>query len=1754
VDGGVTEKGLSLLKFLKDSAALRRVRLVDYTADDRVIWLCNLPQDCDALRSPFLPHNLDDDSEFWLEVRKKPKPRRPALPEGLRSWVRSEDLDQVDREPDLLSETLLDAAGVSDFAEGNSGDGLKAGVSAELERIEDHPELEEQWLHYLVDDWEPWARRIRDWQAAQTIYEDVDYMRRRLEESAEEYEVVLAAGLLQWIDPNQVSVKRHIVTGRAEVTLDAVRGMLTVCPAASFERFQVELDMLDPQHRPAVEGDDMDACLQELDIKAWDAASVAPILRLVGNRLSASTQIDEASMSPAARASDTPILTYAPAIVLRRRRPLAFDEVIDRLALAGDALEPTEPWRRLLLEGESSDGAIGHEQGLVDGQEAGRCVARYLLPLPANDEQRRIVDQLQASACVLVKGPPGTGKSHTIANLICHLLASGERILVTAQAPKALAVLRSLLPPEVRDLCVTTLGSSYEDRRQLEESVSRILQRRDTLSGPLFGNTAAGEAEQHLNDVQDALARVGRKLRTWREAETHSHTLQGGYRGTAAQIARALLGDRDRCGWFPDADLRDLRAAAGEASSDSHDDTSDLPREEPFDVPFPLTPAEVAFLATVHGEMSADRARELDLSIGSIQILEPDAFERLVLTLQELEQEFRSAIAVAESAKVEPLGRQSDKTVVGLLDFLTRLDAQAARSERVLSPLVSDVLADLLSGAGDRWSQLLSQLNSLVAGASRYVDQLGGCHVEIAPGVRHDKLRADADSRRGHFVNGGHSGFLFFGARVEKQTRYVRKACTVDGVPAMSPERLAKVVAHLDLETVLGEFQRSWPKELPSSADTRRGYERAAILTTELSVLVESVRAGLLSVEPVPPGERSSLADPGIRVAWRRACLAVIAERRSRHLQSTLNAQQDALEACQIGEDCHPCIQDLLEAAKARDSAGWRVAWEKRESLRVSKQRLAELRALLHRLDSAWAGLGAQLATCMGDPAWFARLSTLEQAWAWATSWAWLREFTDPGAYRSLCTQRAELTERARSATSRLVEIRAWQHFFGRLDQTTVQYLIAWEKAMRRTGRNTGKYAYRHRRAARGYLDKCVAKIPAWIMPLYRLWETVDARPGMFDTIIVDEASQAGTDALVLLLLAKRIIVVGDDRQNSPEAVGVREDDIRGLGRRYLEKFRFAAEYRPDASLYDHSERAFGVPLSLREHFRCVPEIIRFSNEMFYQDAPLIPLRQPPVDRLRPLAACFVGAGDCEGRDSRLVNRAEAKAVADTLEALLARDEYKDKTFGVIALQGHAQAQLIERMIAEHLDTKTIAAHRLRCGEPASFQGDERDVILLSMVVAPNVHYRALTGESDNRRYNVAMSRARDQMWLFHSVAIEELSPEDLRHATLQFFTSPESALRGPMPQDLDSLERAAAGLRPPDGQPEPYESWFEVDVALQLLRRHFQVIPQFGVAGYRIDLVVQGIDRRLAIECDGDAWHDAERYDHDMARQLQLERTGWEFVRIRASEFYADRDGAVRTVVNACEKRGIHPFLSSATAATAYVQEASSILTMEPAQVDVAATDTMPGRNIPAAPADVSAETETETRPPSIAHQLPECPDPRVSSRHQVAEALCKIILSEGPMKRSAACQLYVQACPALQRAGRSVQQELDAAMDMLVRRKSVEQREELGAGVPEGQVVRIAGTPPVVVRESGARDLLDIPPAELAAVLDHTYPGWHASSCDQETVLRMVLDHYGYRRLTKQRRSYLLRVLSYYRRQIAGQTTPRAGHPPAPGDGSGR
>ena len=504
-----------------------------------------------------------------------------------------------------------------------------------------------------------------------------------------------------------------------------------------------------------------------------------------------------------------------------------------------------------------------------------------------------------------------------------------------------------------------------------------------------------------------------------------------------------------------------------------------------------------------------------------------------------------------------------------------------------------------------------------------------------------------------------------------------------------------------------------------------------------------------------------------------------------------------------------------------------------------------------------------------------------------------LREELDRRASQSAEAAAQKLEECERDlghATVALIEAQAWTAQKTRTKGPQRQALVGWKDIQRATPKTStvpGKIE-RLRRGAREAMVRCQTAVPVWIMPMHRVVESFDFREARFDVAIVDEASQNDILGLVLFALARKIVVVGDHEQVSPSDVGQTEAQVGRLIDEHLEGIPNSALYTGKTSIYHLSRESAGETIMLLEHFRCLPDVIEFSNQLCYEGR-IRPLREPAAARVGPTFIPFRVDGQVRGGS----NDDEAHAVASLVAACAESPAYQGLTLGVISLVGDEQAIRIDNLLRHHVDLQVLRRHRLVCGNAAQFQGDERDVMFLSMVDSPpeDPPLRLRNEEMFRQRFNVAVSRARDQVWVIHSLSGErDLKPDDLRRRLLVHAANPKAV----------ALRIAAAQARA--------ESEFEKLVAGMLIRRGYRVIPQYRVGYYRIDLVVEGGGHQLAVECDGDRFHTEEKLDEDLARQAVLERLGWRFVRIRGSLFFRDPDTAMAPVFNALERYGVTP------------------------------------------------------------------------------------------------------------------------------------------------------------------------------------------------------------------------------------------------------
>ena len=228
------------------------------------------------------------------------------------------------------------------------------------------------------------------------------------------------------------------------LTFDAVRGVITVRSAPEAAKPSLELDMLDPEDQPEpAELGMIQEQIAEIEDSLWDGVRIHAILKACAHGLSSRGEYRQ-TLTPHDETSSDPVIGFAPAIILRRRteRNLlrVFKDIIDQLK--DGQYVPLGVKRLVSIMDDADRPSSGGTESEPHSEPLSIPEETYF-PLPANDEQMEIVRRLSSRQGILVQGPPGTGKSHTIANLIAHLLATGKRVLVTSHAGRALRPMQS---------------------------------------------------------------------------------------------------------------------------------------------------------------------------------------------------------------------------------------------------------------------------------------------------------------------------------------------------------------------------------------------------------------------------------------------------------------------------------------------------------------------------------------------------------------------------------------------------------------------------------------------------------------------------------------------------------------------------------------------------------------------------------------------------------------------------------------------------------------------------------------------------------------------------------------------------------------------------------------------------------------------------------------------------------------------------------------------------------------------------------------------------------------------------------------------------------------------------------------------------------------------------------------------------------------------------------------------------------------
>ena len=1052
------------------------------------------------------------------------------------------------------------------------------------------------------------------------------------------------------------------------------------------------------------------------------------------------------------------------------------------------------------------------------------------------------------------------GKSHTIANLICHLLANGKRVLVTAYTKRALEVLKNQLPEDFKSLTVNLLSSDSTSIQDLEASVNTI---NDELSRTNITelNKEIEELDIEYSLVKEEIAETKNEWIKLKEKSSRNQVINIHYQGTLLEIAERIEKELSSFSWFKDNftninNLDFIRKLEGFFSITKHFKAIDCSRYN-FVIPQKEKIIKLSELNQYHGIIN-----ELKTKCNS--------------------NTFTNSIDCNDFLELKKL-----------LESLHPLYLSIERSNLTFK---EEILNDYQSSFF-LWKDKLARTNKLLE--RLYEEKLKKLDRNVEITYPSEKtliqLKNDAQILVTYFKERNSLSGLLFNIKKAllpkeiKEKLYFINSVRVNGSPCDTLTEFEKVIDDIKIKQDFEELETLWEiqpdRKLNLYYDRVKFYIQLKNDTGNLIGIIEESNKIKSQIESL-----SSLRLPNCKsnkvTEYLNACNYNILLNKSKLLEIRIEESNKYLS----DQNIHPIALELIKDLIDIDCDKYEHHLSEIDSLNVEIQNYIEYKETERILRQS---IPILIDDILEDTFEYSNLEQLENAIFFKHAFSEITKLLEKDYEKNLFLNLTELEQQEEKFLSKIASKKAWFNVLENLNRNFLirQHLQAWVLAIKKIGKGTGKRALKFRKEAQLQMDKCKDSIPCWIMPIYKVAETINPELGMYDYVIIDEASQLGPDAIFLLYISKNIIIVGDDKQVSPEYVGVNADIMSPYISRHLKNIPFDNYYGTEFSFFDHATMFCRGKTVLREHFRCMPEIIEFSNKNFYSrdGKGLYPLKQYSEQRLDPLINIYCQSGYVEGQSQNIINKVEAESITNKISDLIKDERYNGKTFGVIVLQGNRQAALIELLLLKKIGDTEYHKRKIICGNSASFQGDERDIIFLSLITAQNHNRSALTKPEDERRFNVAVSRAKEQVILFHSVQLEDLiNTNDLRYKLLDHFLNYKSHS---IPQQI-IIERAA-GKQPP----APFESWFEVDVFNDIVRNNYSVIPQYEVAKgkYRIDLVAllsNGI--KIAIECDGDKYHGAEQYQSDLIRQKVLERCGWQFFRIRGGEYYSNRKKAL--------------------------------------------------------------------------------------------------------------------------------------------------------------------------------------------------------------------------------------------------------------------
>ena len=1304
------------------------------------------------------------------------------------------------------------------------------------------------------------------------IYMDLYSVYKRINDLEEKIEIILGTNLLYWKDGNSNYLMRHALEAKLDITVDPINNSISL--SINTEKFRgFVIDFLNLEAIKVKDYSSLYDFVKEFNSNDnIELVDINTELKKYLNHISLENEIIDEDYSNITELNNNCLYSFNNiGIIVRNKNIKLWIEDIERIIDACDNTEFLSPMLNLFEV--DFENELHVKEILEDPTYENTKDDAILFPLPSNDEQYQIVNKVKSSNIVLVQGPPGTGKSHTIANLLSHYVSEGKKVIVTSEKAKALEVLRDKIPEEIRSLSLSLLTNTGVDKN-LEFSVETILKNQQDEIEQKKVWAKVENLTNSLNAIQESKRKTINKIIELMSKDTVSYRdeLNGimhfseSNKLTLMDIAN-WLNKNKKYNVISELDVENYVYPNLSEFFDKLDNICDEIKNNKY---------------AINGEVPICdllENNEIELSINEnikYKNYSPK-YPDLISSIRQKNINLNIINDIKNDIdKLLPLYEIYDKkTLIENIQYGVFYNRIRTIKEKISNnhEFIFNLESKIIDYPIEYPKEMLIKYHNI----SKNIMQLYGENASIK---LLDKLKL------GRFLK-ELSELYVAGEKLTKENISKEKISIVS--QKLYYDRLIDEI-YMNLKQTL-DFDLFYKYNIDKEQFGKYEHKIVEILDSILNFkdlsnnvdkkFDEIINKQLFDVDYVNKTEdeiRDILADLNYYFnvnMENNTTYSFATELRNYYNDYNLQNLNELISSITDNNESEyiNAKNKLLDEIKIINSYN---------KLKVSfsqfmndKKNLIE-KYIYNYTDDERCFLKSNLDNILKYHYILKFYLLLEES---------------VGELPKLYSEREKLINEEKRVIKDLIVTKGWYYQSKYMTPEISFSLNKWMGLKKKRGSGTGKNAQILLRQMRKEMATAKNAIPIWIMPIDRLIEQYPfENEPPFDVLIMDESSQSSVFSVSALARAKKVIIVGDDKQISPTNAFQNTDDINNLRIKYLKNNRWDLQISRDTSIYDIVQTVCGnKKITLTEHFRCLPEIIHYSNKEFYNmEINSLKVRGINETISTPIFDVYVQNAYCKKIGQQLFNEKEIDRIISLVEEMANDKQYDNKTIGIIALQNnHKYIQKINELLVTKFGENFINERKLKVGNTYDFQGDERDVIILGMIIAPvdekgdKIQFRPLTTKEFDKSFNVAASRAKEQMILVHSVKLEELSNINCnRYRLLNYCINYKSEEK----QEAEKL----------------FESDFERDVYYLLESKGFKLTPQFKVGNYRLDFVVENDkNQKIVIECDGDIYHGIDQLESDLERQTVLERCGWKFVRIRASEFYYNKVEATNRILN---------------------------------------------------------------------------------------------------------------------------------------------------------------------------------------------------------------------------------------------------------------